>query len=325
MPQPTSGDVHVDTLLTQVSTAYMQAPEKFVADRVFPILPVTFKSDKIAKYDKQPWMRDQAKPRALSTESAGSGYTVTTQDYSCDVYALHIDIDDQVRANSQVPFSPDRDATAWLSNALRLQREIKFMTEYFATGKWGNEWAGVTSDAGTNEFIQWDQSTGSTPVQNVIEACTAVEKSTGLRPNVGVISREVFDQLKVHSDLRDYFKYTTSESIDRAMMARLFELDEVVVASAAYDSAAEGAAASMGFIAGKHMLLAYRTPTPALLTPSAGYIPVWTGYLGAGAFGNRIKKFRMEHLNSDRIEGELAYDMLACCTDAAIFLYGCIA
>lgn len=318
-------DVHVDGLLTNVSTAYNQDPGKFVADRVFPILPVSFKSDKIAKFDKQPWMRSQARPRALSTESAGSGYTLSTQDYACMVYALHHDIDDQLRANAQTPFAPDRNGTAFVTNQLRLQREIQFMTKYFGTGLWDNEWAGVTGTPSTDEFKQWDQSSGSTPVKDVIAACTVVEKKTGVRPNVGLFSREVFDILKTHADLRDYFKYTTSDSIDRAMMARLFELDEVVVASAVYDSAAEGAAESMGFIAGKHVLLAYRTPNPALEVITAGYIPVWTGYLGAGAFGNRIKKFRMEHLNSDRIEGELAYDMVKVCSDAAIFLYGAIA
>ena len=325
--QPTPGDVHVDQLLSNVSTAYIQNPNSFIADKVFPIVPVTFKSDKIAQFTKQPWMRSQAKPRGLSSESAGSGYEVTTTTYACEVYALHKDIDDQTRKNSQSPFAPDKNATDFVTQQLLLQREIQFMTDFFATGKWGNEWTGNTSasDYAGDTIKQWDQSSGATPIADVINACTEVQLQTGMRPNIGVISRQVYDKLKVHSEILDRIKYTSSDSIDRILLARLFELEDLLIAEAVYDTAAEGAAASQSFVAGKHMLLAYRTPTPALDMPTAGLIPVWTDYLGAGGFGNRIKKFRMEPINSDRVEGELAYDMKVVCSDAAIFLNGVIA
>lgn len=324
--QPTPGDVHIDRALTNVSIAYLQNPQKFVADKVFPRIPVTFKSDKIAKFDKQPWMRSQAKARALSTESAGGGYTVTTDSYAAEVYAIHKDIDDQVRANADAPFAPDRNATNWVTGQLLLQREIQFMSKFFVTGLWTTEWSGVASDspnAALYQFERWDRA-GSTPIADVIGRCTAVEKLCGERPNVGVIQRSVFDALKTNSDIVSRVQYTSRDSIDLEILARLFELDELVLASAVYDSAEEGAAASQDFVAGKHMLLAFRQSEPALDAISAGYIPVWTGYLGAGAYGNRIKKFRMEHLNSDRVEGELAYDMKVVCADAAAFMLSAV-
>jgi hypothetical protein len=326
MPNPTPGDQHVDRLLTTVSTGYFQDPGKFIADRVFAQIPVNFKSDKMAKFDKQPWMRTDVRARALSTESAGGGYTVGSQTYTAEVYAIHKDIDDQVRANAEAPFAPDRDATAWVVNQLRLFREIAFMTAYFGTSIWDAEWGGVASDSPTwasNEFERWDRE-GSTPVNDVIRVCTYIEKITSFRPNVAVIQREVYDSLKTNKDILDRVRYTSAQSIDTAILARLWEVDEVMVASAVYDSAEEGADASQSFIGGKHVLLAYRTPTPSLQMPSAGYIPVWTGYLGAGAYGNRMKKFRMEHLNSDRVEGELAYDMMVSCSDCGVFLSDCI-
>ena len=44
------------------------------------------------------------------------------------------------------------------------------------------------------------------------------------------------------------------------------------------------------------------------MTPAAGLTFVWSGYLGAGPDGQRISRFRMDHLRSDSIEIEAAYD-----------------
>lgn len=325
MPQPTPGDQHIDRMLTNVSIAYMQNPNVFVADKVFPILPVNFKSDKIAIFDKQPWMRSQALPRGISTESAGGGYTVTTTSYAAEVYAIHKDVDDQVRANADQPFGPDRNATQWVTQQLLLQREVKFMSDFFAASKWTTEWAGSgsASDYAAETFLYWDN-TSATPIDDVLAAQTKVQKLAGMRPNVMVIQREVYDALKTCTQIVNRIQYTSAASIDTAMLARLFEMDAIYIAEAVYDSASEGNAAVQSFIAGTHAMLAFRTSTPALEMPSAGYIPTWTGYLGAGAFGNRIKKFRMEHLNSDRVEGELAYDMLITCADAGMFFNDCL-
>lgn len=325
MPQPTPSDLYVDQLLTTVSVAYIQSGI-WVAERIFPRIPVQLQTSLIAKFDKAPWFRRAAKPRAMSSESAGGGYTVGTQQYACEVYALHKDVDDRSRANAVSPFSPDRNGTQWVTQQLLLEREYAFFNAFFKTGVWGSEWQGNTSASnhGAGTFKQWDQSSGTTPSADVTAACTAVQKICGFRPNKGLISREVFDILKNHSEVKDQYKYTSSESITPAMIARMFELEELLIAEAVMDSSAEGAAADMDFIAGKHMLLAFANPQPDLETVSAGYIPTWEGYLGASAYGSRMSKFRMEELRSDRIEGEMAYQMLPVCTDAAMFLKDCI-
>jgi hypothetical protein len=93
----------------------------------------------------------------------------------------------------------------------------------------------------------------------------------------------------------------------------------LIIASAVINSAQEGAASSMDFLAKKSFLLTYSNPAPSILQPSAGYIFSWQGLFGAGAQGNRIKTFRMEHLESDRIEGEMAFDMKLVGADLGVF------
>ena len=67
-------------------------------------------------------------------------------------------------------------------------------------------------------------------------------------------------------------------------------------------------------------LLCYTPTTPSLMTPAAGYTFTWNGYLGGNSEGIRMKKFRMEHIGSDRIEGEMTYDQKVVCPDMGLFV-----
>src|SRR5690554_4523754 len=99
MPNPTPSDVHVNRPLTTMSLAFMQSADGFVADRVFPNIPVMKQSDTYFTYDRGYFNRVEMKKRAPSTESAGGGYAIGTDSYNAQVYAFHKDIDDQLRAN----------------------------------------------------------------------------------------------------------------------------------------------------------------------------------------------------------------------------------
>ena len=45
MTNPTLSQVHVDAILTNSSVAYIQAADNFIANKVFPIVPVDKQSD----------------------------------------------------------------------------------------------------------------------------------------------------------------------------------------------------------------------------------------------------------------------------------------
>src|SRR5512137_184883 len=116
MPQPTAGDIHVNAPLTNISIAYIQQATNFVADRVFPIVPVQFQANRYYVYDRAEWFRDQAQERAAGTESAGGGWKVdNTPTYAARIYAIHKDIDDPTRADADAMINLDRDATEWVT------------------------------------------------------------------------------------------------------------------------------------------------------------------------------------------------------------------
>jgi len=314
MPQPTLSDVHVDRPLTNISVAYIQSAENFIADKIFPAVPVPKKSDVYYKYDRDSWFRDEMEKRAPGTESSGSGYELETDNYSCDVWSLHKDISDQIRANTDQPLDADRDATLFLSQKGMLRKEKQFVSEYFT----GSKWTGSTTGGDITPSTLWDNAS-STPIEDVEEQQDAMGEKTGMRPNVFVVSPAVHRALKNHPDIRDRIKYVQKAILQEELLASLFGVQKYVVARATNNIAAEGATRSMQYIYGKHALLAYANPTPSLLQPSAGYMFSWTGLLGAGAMGTRMKKFRMVHLESDRAEIDMAFDMKQVAADLGVF------
>ena len=120
---PTPGDVHVNQPLTNISIAFLQNANNFVATRVFPNIPVSKQSDRYYVYDRGEFNRDEMKERAPATESAGGGYSLdNTPTYFATQYSFHRDIPDQVRANADSVLNPDREATAYVTHKALIRR-----------------------------------------------------------------------------------------------------------------------------------------------------------------------------------------------------------
>jgi len=316
MPQPTSSQVHVDAILTNISVAYMQMQENFIASRVFPIVPVSKQSDKFFTYTKNDWFRDEAQRRADATESAGGGYGLSTDSYQCDVFAFHKDIGDQTRANADAPIQVDREAAEFVTGRLMLKMETQFVSSFFTTGVW------ATDETPTN---LWSDYTSSDPLNDVEEGKAEILSTTGYEPNTLVLGYEVFRQLKNHPDLVDRIKYTSAQTLTAELMASLFDIPRVMVAKAVKATNNEGGTQAYDFTHGKNALLTYSAPSAGLLQPSGGYVMSWTGVsqgLGATVGTSRI---RMEQFKADRIEAEISFDMKVIGADLGYFFSNCVA
>lgn len=319
MPQPTSSDVHVDAILTNISVAYIQNAANFIANRVFPSVPVEKQSDKYFTYTKGDWFRDEAQLRAPATESAGSGYSLSTATYSASVYAFHKDVDDQVRANADQPINPDRDATTFVTQRMLLRQEIDWNSSFFTTGVWDTDVVG-----GTN-FTQWSNYTSSDPITDIETGKSTILSNTGFMPNVLVLGYDAFRQLKHHPEIVDRVKYTSSEVPGEQTLARLFGVDRVLVAQAIKNAGAEGASDSFSLLHGKNAALYYVAPSPGILTPSAGYQFAWRGVSDGMGANIGISRFRLPELRADRIEAQMAWDYKVISTDLGYFFSSCVA
>jgi hypothetical protein len=329
MSSPTRSDVHVNRPLTNILTAYVQSADAFVAHQVFPVVPVEKQSDRYFSYNKGDWFRDEAEERAPGTESSGSGWDVdNTPNYYCRVYAHHKDVAEQDRLNQDQPINLDRDATEFVAQKLLIRRDRVFAANYFAPSIWGNtDQTGVSSSPSSNQFLQWNDA-ASDPIANIKDRAIEMESVTGFKPNVLCLGPRVFRVLEDHAMLLDRVKYTGGNErpakVSAQAMAAIFGVDRVVVPGGVYNSAAKGATAAVDFIFGKGALLVYANPRPSILMPSAGYTFLWTNMSG-GRDGARIKKWWIEEIESDRIEGEMAFDLKIVNSDCGQFFASCVA
>lgn len=316
MPQPTSNQVHVDAILTNISVGYMQMAENFVATKVFPVVPVSKQSDKFYTYTKNDWFRDEAQRRADATESAGGGYNLSTDSYQADVYAFHKDIGDQTRANADAPINVDREAAEFVTSRMLLKMETEFVSAFFTSGIWGTD---------STPSNLWSDYTASDPITDIENGKKTILSTTGYEPNTLLLGYEVFIQLKNHPDLVDRIKYTSSQVLSESLMASLFGVPRVLVAKNIKATNNEGATQAYAFNFGKNALLTYSAPSPGLLQPSGGYVMSWTGVSqGLGATIG-ISRMRMEQFKADRIEAEVAFDMKVIGSDLGFFFPSCVA
>jgi len=310
--EPTINDVHVNALLTNISIAYIQSTDAFVSDKVFPTIPVSKRSDYYMTYDKQDWMRVKAQRRAPATESAGGGFQIETNNtYFCDVWAFHQDIDYQTRANADNVLDLDRDATEYVTRQLLLAREWDWVNSFLTTGVWGTD---------AEPDPAWNATDGD-PIGDVIVAAATIESATGFRPNTMVVSPDVYDYLRQDEGILERIKYTQKGVITTDLLAGLFDVDQFLVARAVVDESNEGASAAADYLVSNRALLCYVEKTPGIMKPSAGYTFVWSGLLGADAYGARVSRFTLPTRKADRIEAEMAFDHKVIGSDLGYYLY----
>lgn len=319
MPKPSLQDVHVDAPLTNISVAFMQEARHYIANQVFPSIPVDKQSDKYFVYDREDWYRDDAQQRGPGAESAGGGYKQSTDSYSTVVYAFHKDVPDQIMLNSDAPLDALRDATRYVTQIMLNRLERQWVTDFFATSIW------TTDVVGGTDFTLWSNAAASDPIGDIETGKEAVLKDTGFEPNTLVCGYQAWRILKHHPDLVDRFKHTSAASLTPEMVAGVFELDRVLVSKSIKNTANENLTGSYDFTAGKNALLCYVTPTPGIMVPSAGYSFVWRGISEGLGASVAVRRFRLERNRAERVEAEAGWDNKVVSADLGYFFSAAVA
>jgi hypothetical protein len=315
------GDVHFNQPLTSVAVNYVAGTDRepgFVSDRVFPAVPVAKQSDLYYVLDDT-HVGDNAEPRAPGTESAGGSLALSKEPYYAPVWAWHVDLPDQLRANVDSELALDSTATRTVMRTMMLSREVSWARSFFNKSAWDYSVDGASAatapgdfdptDDANNAKLFWDDP-ASTPIEDVRQAQRYVIRGAGgaFKPNVLVTTRPVFDALLDHPDVVARLDRGQTPGgpamANEAALAALFGLREVLVMDAVYRAQQEG---PNQFVQENGALLAYAAAAPSLLDASAGYTFQWTGYSGSENQGIRVRKFRMEQLESDRVEGGAAF------------------
>jgi len=303
MPSPTLHDVHVDSILSAISIAYGNS--EYIADQIFPRVPVAKQSDKYFIFDRSSFLRDQAQPRAPGTRAQRADYAVTTGSYQCLPWALAHPIPDETRKNADAPLKPDITGAQLVTDALLLSQEIRVATLVTTSTNWA--YSACPTDTGG-----WLVNS-SEPLTDIDNAVNAVVKAIGRKPNLAVMSWDVWRKLKMHPDLTELVKYTRpGGQVQPGDVGSWFGFDKVLVGAAIKDTAQEGATASISYVWGDGMWIGYVTPTPALMVPSAGYVFEWES--------RAVSRFREDQEKQDIFEAEHNIDEVITASEAGAYL-----
>jgi len=325
MPMLTPSDVHVDVPLTNLTIAYMQAAENFVADKVFPMVSVSKQSDKYYKYSREGLRDGDVTVLAPRTEVNRVGMALSTDSYFADVRGLGMDFDEQTLANEDTALELRSQGANVLMEKIMIDREVRWASAFFSAGIWGTD---ITPGN------LWSDYTNSTPIVDVTTGRRTMQlASGGYKPNTMVVGKEVRDVLINHPDILARLNGGSTVSnpalITDAKMAEIFEVENFYVMEAVRNTAAEGVTDAFGFIGGKNALLTYTPSTMGLRTPGAGAIFCWDSIPGVSGMGITVESFSDDALKrqqiAELIQVKSSDDMKLIGSEMGYFFEACVA
>jgi hypothetical protein len=308
---PTASDVHVDAALSNISTAYKNPEDAYIADKLFPIVPVIKQSDKYYEWTKDYWFRNYVELRVPGSLFPEGGIAlVSTSSYFAHIYHLGFALNDEDLENQDPAVDLSVTAAEWLADQFMINREQKIYTDFMKSGVWGTDktLAGATL---------WSDFANSDPITDIRVAKQTIQKATGQKPNRMATGVETLDILAEHPLLIDKYKYTNTAILSKEQVAAALQIPELLVGEAIENTANEGATFSGGYTWAKTALVAYVTPTPGLRQPTAGYTFLWP--VVGGGINVVIERMREELRKRDMLAGRNAYDQKAVGTDLGYF------
>lgn len=216
----------VDPILTTVVQGYHD-PE-FIGLNLFPSVPVIRRGGKIIKFGAESFKR-------YSSQRAPGGSTKRVQiGYEDGEYAVL-----QHRLEGKVPVEVAQEGQAAQINHATLAANgvMKILTREHEIACAEKAQASANYQASNREALagtdQWDND-ASTPGVAVSDYKETIRKKTGARANVLVLGAPVYNKLKFHPAILDRFKYTSADSVTEEMLARYFDVGQVVVGRSIY-------------------------------------------------------------------------------------------
>ena len=256
-----------DIPLTNVSQAYHNDPNQFIAEQVAPVVMVPKKNFNIYFYGKESLKQVVDDSRTRFGETKQAQFSITSKAFGpLRGHELKDGIDYDQDTMAEAPLDLEIDIVQNLSEMMALTKERLLVSTLGSTNLTNN----VTLSGGS----QWSDYANSTPFED-LKTATQVQRLNGLRPaNTLIMSYYTFSILQQHPDLIERVKYSGLASLTLELMTNLFGqfgIKQILVSGAVSDTAAEGLTASMSFVWGKNVILGYITPTPGLRTVNGAY------------------------------------------------------
>lgn len=217
-----SGARIIDPILTNYAQGYKNA--EFVGNMLFPRVPVNASGGQIIEFGKEAFL-------SYNLRRTPGGATKRIQfGYLGKPFAL---LQDSVEV--PVPREHLRDAAAVPGIDLGTRAVglgMKVVLKSLEVDQANMATLATNYDANHKVTLagatKWSAATG-TPTLDVQAGREAIRASIGVYPNVGVISAVAFNAAKNNPNVTARFQYTSHDAITPAMLANLWELDQLII------------------------------------------------------------------------------------------------
>jgi hypothetical protein len=265
--------IHMDQVLTNISVGWPNG--ELVGNWLFPPVPVRKQSDKYYVFGRESWgvpiTNDLRAPGVPAQEVPG--LQVSTDSYFAQEHALKIPVTPEEAENADSPLSPLRDGTELITSQLLLIREL-FIKNLVTTA--ANYSSGMsTTLAGTDQWSDLSGSSTADPVDDVKTGRTAMHAKIFLEPNRMIIPYQVMSKLEDSPKIIERIKYSERGLLTPQIIAAFFGGPQIRVPGVGYNSANPAQTASLGYIWGKDVIMAYVPDRPGMKIPAFGYEFVW--------------------------------------------------
>ena len=265
----------------------------YVASRVFPVVDVASQAGQFGVLPIEELMQQRTTNRSPGGGYSRGNFKFQTATYACEEHGAEEPVDDRQAKMYREYFDAEQVATLRAFSAVLRNAEQRVADAVFNT----NTWNGAALTTGiTNE---WDDVSQATPITDVDAAVKKVYDGSGLWANALIVNQKVFRNLRRCAQIIDAIESSGAgdpskqSDITADMLARVFDLDFVIVAGASRNNGKEGQAASPVQIWSDEYAMVCRVATSAdMADPCIGRMFHWSE--DGSSVGGTVEVYRDE-------------------------------
>ena len=257
----------IDPILTSVSQGYQNA--EFVGSVLFPAVPVGVSGGQIIEFGKESFKKyNLRRIPGTGTKRINFGYAGKPFALVQDALEVPVPREDMRDAQKVPGINLGTEAANTGMDIASLALEIDQATI-------ARNAANYDSDHKIDKAAAKWTNNANNPTTDISVGREAVRQSIGRYPNVALVSATAFAAAQNNTNVKENFKYTSSDSITAEMLAKLWQVEEVRVGMAVW-SDDDG---DFTDVWGNDVILAYVPKTVrSRRQPSYGYTYTMEGH-----------------------------------------------
>jgi hypothetical protein len=215
----------------------------FIGLRIFPVIESGLQAGSFGRIPIEQLLQTRDTRRAPGSGYSRSDFKFTPDSFATQENGAEEPLDDRQQAMYASYFDFERIKTQRAFDAVLRNHEIRVAAKVFNTSTWTGE--ALTTALST----PWSNHDDATPIDDIEAAKLKIWNGSGLWPNTLTINKLVFNHLRQCAQIKDAItsggagNAAKLSDITAAMLAQVFDVEEILVAGSPKNTANEGATA----------------------------------------------------------------------------------